>query len=225
MDVQRIETFAVPTALATAIGGTAGYLIPRTVTSTGEMSDEFVKFTADTMKFKDLSKLIAADSLDKISFTLTDEELASIGDKNPDKKLIKLMQSKSEKANKALEKFVIKNAEDLNIHPAKGESLKEAAKEYIKGKSVAEIKEAFLPSAMRNAIEYTDYRQLMKDCFADVYDAAAKKYKTGEGFDDMAKMFKRAARDMKLTVSGAWAAAAGVIALGSSLIADKIAKK
>lgn len=226
MDVQRIESIAIPTALATVGAGVAGYMLPSTVTKNGQMSDEFVRFTANTMELKDLNKIIAADSLDKINGLVTDEEIEALkGQKNFREKVLKLIQNKSKKADKALEKFVMKNSEELGVQPAKGQSLREAAKEYIKGKSIAEIKEAFLPSAMRRTIETTDYKQLMQDCFADVYDSAAKKFKSGEGVDDMVKMFKRSAQDMKLSVGGAWAVAAGSVALLSTVIADRIAKR
>ena len=140
-------------------------------------------------------------------------------------KVLKLIKTKPQKANEALEKFVMKHAEDLGVHPAKGESLKDAAREYIKGKTIQEIKEAFLPSSIRKALEKTDYEKLMKECFEEVYDSTAKKFKSGEGVDDMVKMFKRCAQDMKLTVGGTWAAAAGGVALVSTIIADRIAKR
>lgn len=156
---------------------------------------------------------------------MSDEEIKALGNKNFREKFLKLLETKTQKRNKAIEKFVIQNSSELGIEPQKGQTLKEAAREFIKGKSIEEIKEAFLPSVMRRAMETTDYKQLYKDTFADAYDSTAKKFKKGEEFDEIARMFKKCGRQMKMTIGGTWAAVAGAIALTSSIIATQIANK
>lgn len=223
MDVKRIESIAVPTALATVGAGLAGYMMPN-ITKDGKISDEFLKFTADTMQLKDKIKVANADALDKISAEITDEEVAKLGKKNFRKNFLKLVEKKTNAANKALEKFVIRHADELGVKPKKGKSMKDAAREYIKGKTIEDIKEAYLPASMRKGLENTNYRQLITELFDETYDTAAKKFKSGKN-EQMSKMFKRAATDMRLSVGGAWALAAGAVALTSSAIASKIANK
>lgn len=226
MDVKRVESIAVPTALAAAGAGVAGYTLPKTITKSGELSDEFVKFLSIMNRVNDYRTILEADKLDKVPDVLpTEEEIKALGKDNLVDKFKKLMDTKANKRNKALENFVIRNSEALDVHPAKGQSLRDAAKEYVKGKSVEEIKEAFLPSSIRRALENTDYEKLFRETFDEVYDKTAKKFKSGEGIDETAKMFKNMGKKMKFSVGGVWALAAGSIALLSSVIATKITNK
>ena len=121
----------------------------------------------------------------------------------------------------------MKNAKTFDVKPAKGQSLREAAKEFIKGKTIEEIKEAFLPKSMRESIRNTDYKQLMKECFEEVFDKKTKSFKKDADIDAI-KMFKRAATDMKLVSAAKWGAITGAIAFISSIsatIANKISNK
>ncbi len=162
MDVKRVESIAVPTALAAVGGAVTGYIIPK-MTRNGEMADEFVIYSAESMKAKDDLLLNRADSLDKITFNPSKKEVEKlVGKKNSRDKIMELYKKASERGNKQLEKFVMRNAEQLGIEKEKGQSLREAAKEYIKGKTIDEIKEAYLSSSRRDIIENTDYRKLMK---------------------------------------------------------------
>ena len=142
MDVKRIESVAVPTALAAVGAGLAGYMVPSVTTKNGQISDEFLKYAADTMEIKDRTRIATADKLDKISAEITDEEVAKLGKKNNKnfrKNFIKLVEKKTRMANKELEKFVVKHADDLGVKPEKGQSIKEAARDYIKGKTIEDI--------------------------------------------------------------------------------------
>ncbi|MBR6099302.1 hypothetical protein IKP85_06100 [bacterium] len=224
MDVKRVESVAVPTVLATVGAGLAGYMMP-SITKNGEISDEFLKYTADSMRSKDNLRIAEADALDKISVEITEEEVAKLSNKNFRKDFIKLVDKKTKIARKTLESFVVKHAEELGVKPKKGQSMKDAARAYIKGKTIEDIKEAYMPSSFRHVIENTDYEQLIKDCFDEAFDKTTKKFKTGEEIAEISKMLKRAATDMRLTVGGVWGIAAGAVALTSAAIANKISKK
>ena len=227
MDVKRVESIAVPTALAAVGGGVAGYMIPK-MTKNGEMTDEFVRYTADSLKANDEKAAKKAESLDKIKFLPSEEDIKKLdGKKNRANKILELHKKISKKGNKQLEDFVMKNAKAFDIKPAKGQSLREAAKEFIKGKTIEEIKEAFLPKLMRESVKNTDYKQLMKESFEEVFDSKTKAFKK-DADKDTVRMFKRAATDMKLIAAAKWGAIIGAVALISSIsanIANKISNK
>ncbi len=223
MDVKRVEGVAVPTAVAAVAAGAAGYVIPRTVTKNGEMSDIFVRYVASTMNANDIKLMNEADKLDKINPFITEEEVIKLkGDRN---RVLDYAAKKMKKANAALEKFARKHADALGIKPAKGQSLKDAVKAYLVGKDAAAVKEDFLPSSVRNVLAKTTYVEEVQDAFADIYDKAAKKFKSGEGIDETVNFFKKAGRNMKLTVAGSWALVAGSIALASTIVADQISHR
>ena len=227
MDVKRVESIAVPTALAAVGGGLAGYMIPR-MTKNGEITDEFVKFAADTMQAKDEKLIKKANSLDKITFVPSQKEIEKLnGRKNKRKKTLKLYEKASKRGNRQLETFVMKNAEVFGIKPAKGQSLRDAAKEFIKDKKVGQIKELFLSANHKEIIKNTDYIKLIKEYFEEVFDKEAKSFKK-DAEKDAVKMFKRAATDMKLKSAAKLGAITGFIALISSTsaaIANRISNR
>ena len=223
MDVKRVEGVAIPTAIAAVAAGTAGYVIPKAVTKNGEMSDMFVKYVAGGLNASDIKLMKEADSLDKINPFITDEEVLKLkGDRN---RVLDYAARKLKKANAALEKFATKHADALGIKPKEGQKLSDAVKAYLVGKDAAAVKEDFLPSSTRRILESQTYIDEVQDAFGEVYDSAAKKFKSGEGIDETVKFFKKAARNMKLTVGGAWALAGGGIALASTIIADRISHR
>jgi len=222
MDVKRIESVAVPTAIASLAAGAAGYMATKPIKN-GEMTDEFVKYIEDGFKSSDRKLFKKADSLDKLNPLLTEEELRSFnGDAN---RCAEYFKAKCAKVDKALEKFARKNAEALGIKPAEGQSLTDAVKAYLTGKNAAAVKEDFLPSSMRKIFENTDYAGSVREEFAEVYDSAAKQFKNSETAKESAQWFKRLARNMKLKQAGVFAGLAGGVALVSSAIASKIASK
>ena len=221
MDVKRIENIAVPTALTAVGGGVAGYIIPK-MAKNGTITDEFVKYASETMSTKDSQYVNNADKLDEIKFLPSQEEIAKLDShKNRSKKILDLYQKTAEKGNKKLENFVMKNAKIFDIQPAKDKTLREAAKEFINGKTIEEIKEIYLPATIREGIESTDYTKLIKETFEEVYDKTTRKFKS-DADSEMVNMFKKSAKDMKIAAATKWAAIAGSIALVGSIVLDKI---
>jgi len=227
MDVKRVDSIAVPTALAAVGGGVVGYMIPK-MTKNGEITDEFVRYSADAHKIRSEKFIQKANSLDKIKFVPSKEEVEKLyGKKNRRQRTLDLFKETSKKGNRQLENFVMKNAEAFDIKPAKGQSLRDAAKEFIKGKTIEEIKEAFFPKAQADTIKNTNYKQLIKEYFEVVYDKDANSFKKNASIDAI-KMFKRDARNMKLKSAAKWGAITGAIALISSIsatIANRISNR
>ncbi len=220
MDVKRIESVAIPTAIAGAGAGAAGFLAARAFKD-GQMTDKFVRYVADGLENNDKKLIKTADKLDKINPFITDEEIVKLnGDRN---KVLAFADKKLKAANAALEKFAKKHAKALGIVPEEGQSLSDAVKAFLKDKDAAAVKEIFLPESQRNLLENSgDYKKALKEEFAEVFDATTKKFKKGEAFDESAKFFKRAALNMKLKQAGVFAGIASGIALVSSAIASKI---
>ena len=224
MDIKKVESVAVPTALSAVAAGGAGYILPKTINN-GKLADEFVKYAETTMRYKDMARIDDAVKLSMVNPVVSEEEVAALGTKNFRKNFLKLVEKKSKKANKAVEKFVRKYAEDLGIKPAEKQTMKEAVKEYINGKTIDEICEAVSPRAYANSVIQTDYKKLLKDYFNDNYDINAKKFKADEAGKEAEKFFKRAAKDMKVHSALIFVGAAGLIALVSSSIANRISNK
>lgn len=222
MDVKRIESVAVPTAVAGVAAGAAGFVSARAIKD-GQMTDKFVKHITTALDNADKKLIKTADSLDKINPLVTEEEIAMFNGNG--EKFAAYLKNKMAKADKALQKFVTKHAEALEIQPKENQSLKDAVKEFLKDKNAQSVKELFLPEFMRNAIENADNEGFVREAFTEAYDSSAKKFRKGEVVDDTVRFFKKHAMDMKLKQAGIFAGIAGGIALISSAIASKIASK
>ncbi len=223
MEVDRISSVAVPTALAGAVAGATGFVTAKAVNKDGQITDKFVNYVADSFEKSDKKLMKEADKLDKINPFLTDEDVIKL--KGDRKKVLAFAEKKMKNAEAALNKFATKHAKALGIVPEEGQTLQDAVKAFLKDKDAAAVKEAFLPESMRYAIENSDYKGAVREEFAEVFDSAKKQFKKGEAFDESAKFFKKAAMNMKLKQAGIFAGVASGIALISSAIASKIASK
>mgnify|MGYP006916077998 CR=1 FL=1 len=134
-------------------------------------------------------------------------------------------QPTEEETQKFLEKFVRRHAKELGVEPKESQTLAEAAKEYVKGKTAAEIKEVFLPASVRRIMEKSDYIEILDNTFRESYDKAKKEFKPDEVSQAAKKMFKAAERNMRLKVAGTLAAVVGGVALASSLLTNAISSK
>lgn len=256
MDVKRVESVAVPTAIATVGAGAAGYFLPRAITKNGEATFPLLANTALDMEAKDAKLMKEADTLDR--FIKSPELGIDMKDIMPTEKEIKEKMAKDggkynevasnmvnerlerynklqeelaknkpteEETQKFLEKFVRKHAKELEIEKKEGQTLADAAKEYLKGKTAADVKEAFLPSSVRKLMLSTDYVDMLERTFNETYDKATKQFKNDEISQAAKKMFKAAERNLRLKIGGTWAAVIGGTALVSSLIASSISNK
>lgn len=226
VDSSRFNSVAVPTVLAGVTTGAAGFLTARTV-KYNKMTDKFANYMADGFEKRDRKMYNAALSLDKINPFITDEDVAKIvAKKGGREELIAFAQKKMKNARKAMEKFASKHAGALGIQPAKGQSKKEAVRAFLADKDAQALKEAFLPSAMRRAMMYNDnYKAMLEDEFAEVFDKSKRAFKDGEQFKESVAFFKRAALNFKVKQAGLFAGIGAGIALASSAIATKIANK
>ncbi len=223
MDVKRIDSVAVPTAIAGVAAGATGFITARAIDKEGQMTDRFVKHIVNAMDKADNKLLKTADSLDKINALVGEEEMAAFN--GDGEALLAHVKKKMAKADKALEKFVRKHAEALDIQPKEKQSLKEAVKEFLQDKNAQKVKELFLPGYMRKALETADNEKLVKEMFAESFDSATKKFKKDEALKDTVNFFKKHAMDMKLKQAGLFAGIAGSIALVSSAMASRIVSK
>ena len=178
MDVKRIESVAIPTAIAGAGAGAAGFLAARAFKD-GQMTDKFVRYVADGLENNDKKLIKTADKLDKINPFITDEEIIKLnGDRN---KVLAFADKKLKAANAALEKFAKKHAKALGIVPEEGQSLSDAVKAFLKDKDAAAVKEIFLPESQRNLLENSgDYKKALKEEFAEDMLARSKTHTNKE---------------------------------------------
>ncbi len=217
MDVNRIESIAIPTALAGVAAGGAGFVSAKAIKN-GEMTEKFTNYIADSFEKNDKKLMKTADKLDKINPFITDEDVIKLnGDRE---KVLAFADKKLKSAHAALEKFANKHAKALGIVPEEGQTMKDAVKAFLKDKDAAAVKEIFLPESTRRILENADYKKAIKDEFAEAFDSTKKQFKKGS--EESAKFFKRAALNMKLKQAGVFAGLASGVALVSSAIASKI---
>ena len=105
MDIKKVESVAVPTALSAVAAGGAGYILPKTINN-GKLADEFVKYAETTMRYKDMARIDDAVKLSMVNPVVSEEEVAALGTKNFRKNFLKLVEKKSKKAKDEYEDIV-----------------------------------------------------------------------------------------------------------------------